>query len=246
MTSATTLIEGSSRMSSKRSVSRPGAAPSRSRAASRTSARTTRTGRPATRSTTSARSRSSRSTDDPTVPYPSRPMPSGSLVTGPDDRGLPRTSALRRYAPALMLDESQGTGRHAVVVGCGRVGSAVTLRLEAAGWDVAVIDERAETFQRLGEGFSGQHHRGPRARHAHAAGGRHRARRRRRRRHQRRQHEHRVRPDRAEALRHRLRRRAHPRSGALARSTPSSACAPSARPRPPSTSSPRACCRTRR
>ena len=50
--------------------------------ASRTSARTTRTGRPATRSTTSARSRSSRSTDEPTVPYPSRPMPSGSLVTG--------------------------------------------------------------------------------------------------------------------------------------------------------------------
>jgi len=42
-----------------------------------------------------------------------------------------------------------------VVVGCGRVGSAVTLRLQAAGWDVAVIDERAETFQRLGEGFTG-------------------------------------------------------------------------------------------
>jgi len=54
-----------------------------------------------------------------------------------------------------MLDETRGTGRHAVVVGCGRVGSAVTLRLQAAGWDVAVIDERAETFQRLGEGFSG-------------------------------------------------------------------------------------------
>jgi trk system potassium uptake protein TrkA len=54
-----------------------------------------------------------------------------------------------------MLDASQGTGRHAVVVGCGRVGSAVTLRLQAAGWDVAVIDERAETFQRLGEGFTG-------------------------------------------------------------------------------------------
>jgi trk system potassium uptake protein TrkA len=54
-----------------------------------------------------------------------------------------------------MLDASPGTGRHAVVVGCGRVGSAVTLRLQAGGWDVAVIDERAETFQRLGEGFTG-------------------------------------------------------------------------------------------
>jgi trk system potassium uptake protein len=54
-----------------------------------------------------------------------------------------------------MLDVSGGTGRHAVVVGCGRVGSAVALRLAAGGWDVAVIDERAETFQRLGEGFQG-------------------------------------------------------------------------------------------
>jgi voltage-gated potassium channel Kch len=54
-----------------------------------------------------------------------------------------------------MLDASQGAGRHVVVVGCGRVGSAVALRLEAGGWDVAVIDERSETFQRLGEGFAG-------------------------------------------------------------------------------------------
>ena len=35
------------------------------------------------------------------------------------------------------------------------MGSAVALRLEAGGWDVAVIDERAETFQRLGDGFKG-------------------------------------------------------------------------------------------
>ena len=65
------------------------------------------------------------------------------------------------FAPApalrsrLMLDASQGSGKHAVVVGCGRVGSAVALRLAAGGWDVAVIDERAETFQRLGDGFPG-------------------------------------------------------------------------------------------
>ena len=92
------------------------------RAASRTSARTTRTGRPATRSTTSARSRSRRSTDEPTVPYPSRPMPSGSLVTGPDDRGLCRAPALRSRAHAGCVARD---GKHAVVVGCGRVGSAV-------------------------------------------------------------------------------------------------------------------------
>jgi len=54
-----------------------------------------------------------------------------------------------------MLDVSQGAGKHAVVVGCGRVGSAVALRLEEGGWDVAVIDEREETFQRLGESFTG-------------------------------------------------------------------------------------------
>ncbi len=54
-----------------------------------------------------------------------------------------------------MLDASEGAGKHAVVVGCGRVGSAVALRLEEGGWDVAVIDEREETFQRLGESFKG-------------------------------------------------------------------------------------------
>jgi trk system potassium uptake protein TrkA len=54
-----------------------------------------------------------------------------------------------------MLDEAQGTGKHAVVVGCGRVGSAVAVRLEAGGWGVAVIDERAEAFSRLGESFAG-------------------------------------------------------------------------------------------
>jgi trk system potassium uptake protein TrkA len=54
-----------------------------------------------------------------------------------------------------MLDASNGNGRLAVVVGCGRVGSAVAVRLSAGGWDVSVIDERAETFQRLGDGFPG-------------------------------------------------------------------------------------------
>ena len=54
-----------------------------------------------------------------------------------------------------MLDPSRATGKHAVVVGCGRVGSAVALRLAEGGWDVAVIDERSETFQRLGDAFPG-------------------------------------------------------------------------------------------
>jgi trk system potassium uptake protein TrkA len=59
-----------------------------------------------------------------------------------------------RYAPR-MLDVAQGDGKHAVVVGCGRVGSAVALRLREGGWEVAVIDERSEAFSRLGDGFAG-------------------------------------------------------------------------------------------
>jgi trk system potassium uptake protein TrkA len=43
-----------------------------------------------------------------------------------------------------------------VVVGCGRVGSAVALELRAAGWDVVVIDEREDAFGRLGDDWSGE------------------------------------------------------------------------------------------
>ena len=45
---------------------------------------------------------------------------------------------------------------HALVIGCGRVGSAVAQRLAAEGWSVAVVDEAAEAFGRLDEGFPGQ------------------------------------------------------------------------------------------
>jgi trk/ktr system potassium uptake protein len=42
-----------------------------------------------------------------------------------------------------------------IVVGCGRVGSAVALELRRAGWEVAVIDEREEALGRLGEDWTG-------------------------------------------------------------------------------------------
>lgn len=45
---------------------------------------------------------------------------------------------------------------HVVVVGCGRVGSALALGLTESGHTVAVIDKRSEAFARLGAGFSGQ------------------------------------------------------------------------------------------
>jgi trk system potassium uptake protein TrkA len=43
----------------------------------------------------------------------------------------------------------------AVVIGCGRVGSAVAKGLVAEGWDVAVVDESEDALQRLGPGWRG-------------------------------------------------------------------------------------------
>lgn len=45
---------------------------------------------------------------------------------------------------------------HAVVVGCGRVGSTVARQLSEAGHDVVVIDKSAGAFSRLGEEFGGR------------------------------------------------------------------------------------------
>ncbi|HUK44169.1 MAG TPA: TrkA family potassium uptake protein [Gaiellaceae bacterium] len=47
-----------------------------------------------------------------------------------------------------------------LVVGCGRVGSAVSLQLRAAGWDVSVIDENEDALGRLGEDWTGEFHVG--------------------------------------------------------------------------------------
>ena len=45
---------------------------------------------------------------------------------------------------------------HALVIGCGRVGSSVAQRLADDGWSVAVIDEAVEAFNRLSEDFPGE------------------------------------------------------------------------------------------
>ena len=47
-----------------------------------------------------------------------------------------------------------------LVVGCGRVGSAVALNLKSAGWQVSVIDEREEALGRLGDHWTGEFHVG--------------------------------------------------------------------------------------
>jgi trk system potassium uptake protein TrkA len=44
---------------------------------------------------------------------------------------------------------------HVVIMGCGRVGSTLAHSLEARGHSVAVIDEDAAAFRRLGADFSG-------------------------------------------------------------------------------------------
>jgi trk/ktr system potassium uptake protein len=43
----------------------------------------------------------------------------------------------------------------AIVVGCGRVGSAIALQLDSEGWDVICVDEKEEALGRLGESWGG-------------------------------------------------------------------------------------------
>lgn len=44
---------------------------------------------------------------------------------------------------------------HVVIMGCGRVGSAIALELEASGATVSIIDQSREAFRRLGGSFQG-------------------------------------------------------------------------------------------
>jgi trk system potassium uptake protein TrkA len=43
----------------------------------------------------------------------------------------------------------------ALVIGCGRVGSAIARQLDREGWDVNVVDEREEALSRLGDNWPG-------------------------------------------------------------------------------------------
>jgi trk system potassium uptake protein TrkA len=45
---------------------------------------------------------------------------------------------------------------HVVIMGCGRVGSTIAHSLEVAGHSVAVVDQSAEAFRRLGPDFAGR------------------------------------------------------------------------------------------
>ena len=43
-----------------------------------------------------------------------------------------------------------------IVVGCGRVGSELAVRLEREGYQVAVLDKSANAFRRLPEHWGGE------------------------------------------------------------------------------------------
>jgi trk system potassium uptake protein TrkA len=42
-----------------------------------------------------------------------------------------------------------------IVIGCGRVGSAIAKQLDREGWDVVAVDEKEEALSRLGEEWGG-------------------------------------------------------------------------------------------
>jgi len=42
-----------------------------------------------------------------------------------------------------------------IVIGCGRVGSAIAKQLDRDGWEVTAVDEKEEALGRLGEHWSG-------------------------------------------------------------------------------------------
>src|SRR6266550_1595297 len=48
----------------------------------------------------------------------------------------------------------------ALIVGCGRVGSALARRLQESGWEVGALDESEEALGRLGENWPGEFHVG--------------------------------------------------------------------------------------
>jgi trk system potassium uptake protein TrkA len=47
----------------------------------------------------------------------------------------------------------EGATLKALVIGCGRVGSAIALQLHQEGWDVTVVDENEDALSRLGENW---------------------------------------------------------------------------------------------
>src|SRR4051794_16556080 len=75
--------------------------------------------------------------------------------------GRPTNSRLRLDATGMSVEGTFRTPTtvravHVVVVGCGRVGSSLAVRLVEEGHTVAIIDKRSQSFSRLPENFPGR------------------------------------------------------------------------------------------
>ncbi len=101
-----------------------------------------------------------------------------------------------------------------LIVGCGRVGSALAKLLDSDGHEVIVVDENAAAFKRLGSEIQRPRSRRHRHRLRRPQTRRRGDRRRLCRRHQRRQPQHHGRPDRPAHVQHQEDRRTHLRSAA--------------------------------
>ena len=58
-------------------------------------------------------------------------------------------------APREAVPGTLALAMKAIVIGCGRVGSAVALQLQGSGWEVTVCDENEDALGRLGEQWNG-------------------------------------------------------------------------------------------
>src|SRR4051794_25830025 len=86
---------------------------------------------------------------------PARPRDTGPVAPGAAAAGC-NFAPIRAVGPRRR-DESRGSSFvHVVVMGCGRVGSAIARRLEEVGHSVAVIDQDPGALRRLGPEFAGR------------------------------------------------------------------------------------------
>src|SRR5207249_11568136 len=79
----------------------------------------------------------------------------------PDRRLRPPARAVRGDGRGVPAGGSRGgrlryAGRvNVIVLGCGRVGSAIARQLDQEGWNVTAVDEKEEALTRLGENWGG-------------------------------------------------------------------------------------------
>ncbi len=89
----------------------------------------------------------------PAVPFQSRQAVASSiapLASPAVGKKIPAPSRIAKATQTVLHG-----GMHVVVVGCGRVGSGLAVRLSDEGHSVAIIDRMARSFRRLPDDWSG-------------------------------------------------------------------------------------------